>query len=354
MKKLLQSLTSLTSLALLITLLFIPVNAFADSGLHSINGTLLNDQVLFEVDHREVIPVGDDGKEVLPISYNGTTYLPVRAMGYLLGLGIGYEDSTQTVLITSTTDKEPPAPVEKAKSDQLIPIQGAMLNGNLSFKIDGEIAVPLGQDGSPVLPISYNGTTYLPVRALGTLLGIGVDYDNQTNKVLLYKEENMPTASVPDDKDDASASIVMITIPGEFYDGVSVDEISELSKSMGIDKVIVNEDGSYTFYIPKEIHAELIKETIDDINNWKQEVLSMLESVKKVTFNDSYTRMEVIVDEELYFQNVDGIHFLGIAWNVIMYQLYNQVDIDDVQFTSIMIDEKSGEAFDVNELENNY
>ncbi len=44
--------------------------------------------------------MGDDGTPVLPISYNGTTYLPVRAMGYLLGLGIGWDHATQTVLIT--------------------------------------------------------------------------------------------------------------------------------------------------------------------------------------------------------------------------------------------------------------
>jgi hypothetical protein len=46
------------------------------------------------------VPVGDDGTPVLPISYNGTTYLPVRAMGYLLGLGIDWDGSTKTVLIT--------------------------------------------------------------------------------------------------------------------------------------------------------------------------------------------------------------------------------------------------------------
>ena len=49
------------------------------------------------------MPVGDDGTPVLPISYNGTTYLPGRAMGYLRGVGIEWDGTTKTVLISSTT-----------------------------------------------------------------------------------------------------------------------------------------------------------------------------------------------------------------------------------------------------------
>lgn len=64
--------------------------------LTAIRGALLNDQLNFKLDEKTVIPVGDDGTPVLPISY-GTTYLPV---GYLLGLGIDYEDSSKKVVIT--------------------------------------------------------------------------------------------------------------------------------------------------------------------------------------------------------------------------------------------------------------
>lgn len=181
MKKILSIL-----LVLLIYTMFLQTTSEA-KGLTEISGTLLNDQINFKLDGKIVVPVGDDANPVLPISYNGTTYLPVRAIGYLLGLGIDYENATKTVLITSKSEKISPLAKVENKSKRLIPIKGALLNGDLKFKLDGKIAVPVGDDGTPVLPISYNGTTYLPVRAIGYLLGLGIDYENITNTVLITR-----------------------------------------------------------------------------------------------------------------------------------------------------------------------
>ena len=160
-----------------------------------ITGAFLNDIINFKLDNQSVIPVGDDGTPVLPISYNGTTYLPVRAIGYLLGLGIEYDGTLKTVLITSHTIKA--APIEKAsnKTNQLIPIIGTLLNGEIKFKLDGLEAIPVGDDGSPVLPISYNGTTYLPVRAIGYLLGLGIAYDDPTQTVMITRSIDSTTGT---------------------------------------------------------------------------------------------------------------------------------------------------------------
>jgi uncharacterized Zn-binding protein involved in type VI secretion len=156
--------------------------------LTKIYGALLNDQLNFKLDGVAVVPVGDDGTPVLPVSYNGTTYLPVKAIGYLLGLGIDFESTTKTVLITSTTDMAAPTAIPITKSGQLIAISGALLNGQLKFKLDGNSVVPVGDDGTAVLPISYNGTAYLPARAIGYLLGLGIDYETTTKTVLITRK----------------------------------------------------------------------------------------------------------------------------------------------------------------------
>jgi len=39
-------------------------------------------------------------------------------------------------------------------------------------------------------PITYNGTTYLPIRSIGTLLGVDVGWDQDTQSVLLGKQPN--------------------------------------------------------------------------------------------------------------------------------------------------------------------
>lgn len=169
----------------LVMLFSVLTAAPASAALTPISGTVLNDQLSFKLDGKTVVPVGDDGTPVLPISYNGTTYLPVRAVGYLLKLGIDWDSATNTVLIAGTTAKAAPKATASAKSNTLIPISGAVLNGGLKFKLDGKAAVPVGDDGAPVLPISYNGTTYLPVRAMSYLLGLGIDWDGATKTVLI-------------------------------------------------------------------------------------------------------------------------------------------------------------------------
>lgn len=160
-----------------------------------INHTYLNGGLQFEMNGKIVTPVGIDGKPVLPITYTGVTYLPVRAMGYLLGFGIDYASSTRTVIISSVTAQDPPAFSAENVSNALTPITEAILNANLSFTLDNEKVVPVDANGIPVLPITYEGTTYLPVRALSMLLGIGVNYDETTRKVILDKEESVARAA---------------------------------------------------------------------------------------------------------------------------------------------------------------
>lgn len=40
-----------------------------------------------------------NGARVYPVAYNGTTYLPIRALGNLLGLSVGWDQATKTVLL---------------------------------------------------------------------------------------------------------------------------------------------------------------------------------------------------------------------------------------------------------------
>ncbi|WP_309120995.1 stalk domain-containing protein [Paenibacillus sp.] len=44
-------------------------------------------------------PLDGSGNRVYPITYNGTTYLPVRAVGEAMGVNIGFDTATNTVLI---------------------------------------------------------------------------------------------------------------------------------------------------------------------------------------------------------------------------------------------------------------
>ena len=44
------------------------------------------------------------GNTVYPVSYNGTTYLPVRAVSNMLGVAVEWDGTTQTVILSDSTD----------------------------------------------------------------------------------------------------------------------------------------------------------------------------------------------------------------------------------------------------------
>ena len=61
----------------------------------------------------------------------------------------------------------------------------AVLNTKLNIKVNGQNFVAKETDGTELIPLTYKDRTYLPVRALGEALGVPVDYDTNTNTVLL-------------------------------------------------------------------------------------------------------------------------------------------------------------------------
>ena len=66
----------------------------------------------------------------------------------------------------------------------------AYINRGLTIKLDGEDIGPMFDVlGAEVFPITYNGTTYLPLRATAELLGVDVDYDEESRTVLLGASE---------------------------------------------------------------------------------------------------------------------------------------------------------------------
>lgn len=57
------------------------------------------------LDGEPVTPTDAAGNPVEPFTIDGTTYLPVRAIGNALGLGVGWDGTTNTVILTSPEDE---------------------------------------------------------------------------------------------------------------------------------------------------------------------------------------------------------------------------------------------------------
>lgn len=83
---------------------------------------------------------------------------------------------------------------------------------NIKISLNGQEVLPKDANGNYVEPFIINGTTYLPVRAVANALGVNVDWDGNTNTVILsnQKSENSATGF------DASAVAKEISVIKEY------------------------------------------------------------------------------------------------------------------------------------------
>lgn len=68
-------------------------------------------------------------------------------------------------------------------------IQKTLLYDNIKITLDGTEIIPVDANGTYVEPFIIDGTTYLPVRGISNALGLGVDWDGNTNTVILTRPE---------------------------------------------------------------------------------------------------------------------------------------------------------------------
>jgi len=69
---------------------------------------------------------------------------------------------------------------------------------NIKITLNGQEIIPKDVNGNPVEPFIIDGTTYLPVRAVGNALNLNVDWDGNTNTVILTDSSYVPEGEYPE------------------------------------------------------------------------------------------------------------------------------------------------------------
>lgn len=178
----------------------------------------------------EIIPRGANGDAIEPFIIDGTTYLPVRGIASALGLNVGWDSATNTVLLSDGDNPAPPStdPLEKQieveeysymsqysdykryfmlltnRSNQIVDIDVNVLALNAEgAKVgafsDREIAIAPGQttwvehsfsDGKDVSGFEYTLTVSENVDWKSLYNKIKVDYTISNNKVIISMTNN--------------------------------------------------------------------------------------------------------------------------------------------------------------------
>lgn len=136
------------------------------------------------VDGTEITPCDVTGAPTEPFIRNKdeSTYLPVRAVAGALGLDVGWDDATSTVIlnsggrvITGTGD-----PIKSSQSmDAELTFRG------ITITLNGKTVELTNAQGTRTEPFIKDGSTYLPVRAVATALGCEIGWEDATSTITL-------------------------------------------------------------------------------------------------------------------------------------------------------------------------
>ena len=166
------------------------------------------------------------------------------------------------------------------------------------------------------------------------------------------KEKESPKNEVEETEEGVSVDKglfnVEVTLPASFFEGEDIAEVVANAKEEGVGEAIANEDGSVTYKMSKAQHKEMLaeiktgmKESVEEIKNDED-----FQSIKDITYNDSFSEFTVVVDKAAYENSFDGFATFGLGMAGAYYQLFNGEEPEDYKVTISIKDETTGEVFD--------
>lgn len=140
----------------------------------------LDDTIVITYENRAQRCLNESGEIVYPATYNNSTYLPVRALCYILGLNITWDNNRRVVNIEDDTSVKTPEPNGEVGATGIV---GALEDRSIAVTYNGIEQKLVDTNNVRIYPIVYDGTTYLPVRYIGELLDCGIGWDRESRTV---------------------------------------------------------------------------------------------------------------------------------------------------------------------------
>ena len=137
---------------------------------------------------------------------------------------------------------------------------------------------------------------------------------------------------------------VSITLPPDLAGVSSQGEVDSAVSDGGYSSGSLNADGSVTYQIPSDVHAELMAEMRIAVEETADQVVADEPQIyKSITFDDSVEIVEVVVNRAEYENSFSFVAFtLYLA--VGFYHVFSGVE--DIQPKVRFIDEATGAVFD--------
>jgi len=223
---------------------------------------------------------------------------------------------------------------------------------DIKITVNGQEISPKDANGNVVEPFIFNGTTYLPVRAVAESVGYDVNWDGDTNTVILDKkavvEEDVEQEIEKETEEDVKEEVeetVSIILPASFYESIAEEDV--INSALEDETIVKNDDGSYTFTMPLSTWEKALIEQQESVKNAITEMIAdESSSFKDIKYNEAMTEFDFYVDQEKFEKSfIDAFSLTTIYFGAYFYQIFTGVPLDEMKVTFDLINNDTKEVF---------
>lgn len=141
---------------------------------------------------------------------------------------------------------------------------------------------------------------------------------------------------------------VDVTLPANFFIGITEEDIITQAKGNGVTETVVNKDGSVTYTMSKLKYKEMMQEMRDSVVLIIDKIVSSGEdaSIKEISYNEDFTEFDVKVNRQKYQRGFDGLAIFELVIFSAYYSAFDGKSEEDLRVILNMVDEATGEIYD--------
>jgi hypothetical protein len=195
------------------------------------------------------------------------------------------------------------------------------------------------------------GTTLITVFAVAVLVsacsGVAEDVSPPDQTDQIGVEETDAGGTIDDVDVDQGLLNVDVTIPADFFDGLSEQEILDQASESGYTSATINSDGSVTYTMPRSLYNEMLEDMKVNLDDSIAEAIAESPEVfTAISYDADVTSFSVEVNRSAYESSFEaGFIGLKLAFSGLFYQIFAGVPEDDREVTIDFVDGDSGEVF---------
>ena len=140
---------------------------------------------------------------------------------------------------------------------------------------------------------------------------------------------------------------VEITLPPSMFEDVDMSEAIRNAEEGGVTEVIINDDGSITYIMPRSVHSDMMSDMRRDMLESIEEMKAGDDylSIRDIRCNADFSEFTVVVDKAAFQNSFDGFVGLNLWFLGAVYQSFDGVDTEEIRVSVLYENEDTGEVF---------